>query len=169
MVTYSLSHRKQLRHRLSPCNELPAIWQKQGLFWGIGYHSRWGESAGRESLGWSRVQTSELPTSWKDTCLIWGSYIKFTRVDREKNNNKKKNLQKGKCCSGSFSSSVEKPRILVGWVLRRLELIFEQSYQKKLWVFLGKTRIEWKGFIGRNIAELSCSVSTASLGFSHLS
>lgn len=110
MVTYSLSHRKQLRHRLSPCNELPAIWQKQGMFWGIGYHSRWGESAGRESLGWSRVQTSELPTSWKDTCLVWGSYIKFTRVDREKKQNKTKKTSRKESVAQEISHLVLKNR-----------------------------------------------------------
>lgn len=39
-----------------------------------------------------------------------------------------------------------KNRTIVGWGLWRMKLAFRTTISEKHWVFLGKTKIEWKGF-----------------------
>jgi hypothetical protein len=81
-----------------------------------------------------------------------------------------KAIQRGKCLSdrklGRFLRLESKNRIIVQWVLRRMELALRATISEKLGIFLGKTKV---AFIGRNIPEWRIPLFKASLEFSLLS
>lgn len=117
-----------------------------------------GSSSGKDSIDLRtlhRLQRHKLDI---------GKPYKLTRIVREKNIQKRRYHSDRKL--GGLLRLESKNRILVQWVLKRMELTLPTTISENLGAFLGKTKVV---FIFRNISELRSPMLTASLEFSVLS